>query len=82
MAFWRWCIVGQATNNGGFWERNSLSINVWNESFLLQKMNYIHKNPVHAKWKLAVLPQDYKYSSALFYETGKDEFGFLTHYRG
>jgi hypothetical protein len=25
-------------------------------------------------------PEDYKYSSAKFYETGIDEFGLLTHY--
>jgi putative transposase len=33
------------------------------------------------KWKFAILPEDYKYSSALFYETGKDEFEFLEHYK-
>jgi len=26
-------------------------------------------------------PEDYKYSSAKFYETGIDEFGLLTHYK-
>jgi hypothetical protein len=26
-------------------------------------------------------PEDYKYSSANFYETGIDEFGLLTHYK-
>jgi putative transposase len=25
-------------------------------------------------------PEEYKYSSARFYETGDDEFGFLTHH--
>jgi hypothetical protein len=29
---------------------------------------------------LASLPEDYKYSSACFYESGEDEFGFLTHH--
>jgi putative transposase len=28
---------------------------------------------------LAERPEDYKYSSARFYETGIDEFGILTH---
>lgn len=32
-------------------------------------------------WRLEQLPEDYKYSSAKFYETGIDEFGLLTHYR-
>jgi len=28
-----------------------------------------------------VYPEEYKYSSAGFYETGIDEFGILTHYK-
>ena len=58
------------------WERNSLKIAIWTEKVFLQKMNYIHNNPVQPKWKLAEVPQDYKYSSASFYETGIDEFKF------
>ncbi len=42
----------------------------------------IHNNPVQPKWKLAATPEEYKYSSALFYQTGNDEFGFLEHYKG
>ena len=64
------------------WERNSLSIDIWNEKVFIQKLNYIHNNPIQHKWKLATLPEEYKYSSALFYQTGKDEFGFLEHYKG
>ena len=64
------------------WERNSLKIAIWSEKVFLQKMNYIHNNPVHPKWKLSEVPQDYTYSSAKFYETGNDEFKFLTHYLG
>lgn len=63
------------------WERNSLSIDIYSEKFFLQKLNYLHNNPVHPKWKLADLPENYKYSSARFYETGIDEFGWLTHFR-
>jgi len=50
--------------------------------FFEQKLNYLHNNPVHQKWKLATVPEDYKYSSASFYMTGKDEFGLLQHYLG
>ena len=28
------------------------------------------------------LPEQYKYSSALFYQAGIDEFGLLQHYKG
>jgi hypothetical protein len=41
-------------------------------------MEYIHYNPVAAG--LCAYPEDYKYSSAKFYETGVDEFEFLTHW--
>jgi len=40
-------------------------------------MNYIHHNPVEAE--LCSCPEKFKYSSAKFYETGIDKFGFLAH---
>ncbi|MFN3940286.1 MAG: transposase [Chitinophagales bacterium] len=39
--------------------------------FTLQKLNYIHTNSIRGKWMLVERPCDYKYSSALQYETGK-----------
>jgi putative transposase len=33
------------------------------------------------KWKLADFPENYKWSNAVFYETGIDEFGILADYR-
>ena len=63
-----------------FWERNALSIDLWREEVLLQKLNYLHQNPVRAG--LTALPEQYNYSSALFYKTGIDNWSFLTHYRG
>ena len=64
------------------WERNSLSIVIYSEKVLIQKMNYLHNNPIQAKWNLADFPENYLYSSSRFYETGVDEFGWLTHFRG
>ena len=49
------------------WERNSLSIDLYNEEVYLQKENYIHYNPVKAG--LCSLPEEYHYSSARYYET-------------
>jgi REP element-mobilizing transposase RayT len=63
-----------------FWERNSLSVDLWSEKVLTQKLRYIHQNPVRAG--LCQFPEQYKYSSALLYKTGIDNWGFLTHYRG
>jgi REP element-mobilizing transposase RayT len=62
-----------------FWERHSLSIDIWSERVLEQKLKYLHENPVTAG--LCRFPEEYKYSSALFYKTGIDNWGFLTHYR-
>ena len=38
-----------------------------------------HFNPESGKWKLAKDDLDYYYSSAMFYETGIDTFGFLNN---
>ena len=62
-----------------FWERNPLSIEIWSENVLLQKLKYIHENPVRSG--LCKYADDYKYSSARFYKFGKDNWGFLTHLR-
>ena len=62
-----------------FWERNALSIEIWSEKVLLQKLKYMHENPVRAG--ICRFPEEYKYSSAMFYRTGKDHWGFLTHLR-
>ncbi len=62
------------------WKRNPLSIEIYTDAILEQKLNYVHNNPLSKKWNLALQPKDYFYSSALFYETGIDNFGFLSNY--
>jgi REP element-mobilizing transposase RayT len=63
-----------------FWERNALSIDLFDRKVVEQKLTYIHNNPLQEKWNLTKHPQDYWYSSYRFYETGQDDFGFLVHY--
>ena len=63
-----------------FWKRDPLAIPLSNEHILIEKLQYIHNNPVKDKWKLATQPEAYRFSSASFYASGKDEFGFLTHF--
>ncbi|MEJ7822053.1 MAG: hypothetical protein WKF85_07005 [Chitinophagaceae bacterium] len=48
---------------------------------IYSKINYIDNNPLSHPWNLVQQPEDYKYSSAKFYDTGFDEFGLLTHYK-
>ncbi|KAA5534454.1 transposase [Taibaiella lutea] len=59
-----------------FWEINPLSIDIWTEAVVKQKLNYIHENPLRAG--LVKNPVEYLYSSARYYETGIDDWGVLT----
>jgi putative transposase len=61
-----------------FWKRDSLSIELFTPEAFAQKLKYIHYNPVKAG--ICSLPEDYYFPSALFYEKGIDNFGFLTHH--
>ena len=72
--------VGLKDRKYQVWKRNSMSIDLIHEWFFKQKFDYLHENPCQPHWQLAEQPEDYKYSSASFYEEGKDEFGFLTHH--
>jgi hypothetical protein len=59
-----------------FWERNPLTVDIWNEGVLLQKLEYIHQNPVRAG--LCIEAKEYHYSSAAFYAGKNNHFGFMT----
>ena len=61
------------------WERNALSTSLWNQGVFKQKLNYLHNNPLVAG--LCRFPEEYKYSSASFYQKGTCECSFLTHYQ-
>lgn len=63
-----------------FWERNPLTVDLFTDYVLEQKIDYIHDNPVKAGF--ASYPEDYHYSSASFYETGIDRFHMLTNIYG
>lgn len=62
------------------WKRNSMSIDLFNEKFLLQKLNYIHNNPCQPKWELVTHPNDYLFSSSRYYYNREDRFEILKHY--
>ena len=72
--------VGSVDRKFQVWERNSLSISLTTERFLIQKLNYIHNNPVKAG--LCKYPEEYKYSSARFYICNEQDWDFLVHYKG
>ena len=61
------------------WERNPLPVKMYDDEIMFQKMKYIHYNPCQEKWKLAVKPEDYLFSSAAFYYHHDKTWNFLTH---
>lgn len=72
--------VEQTDRKYQFWQRDSLAVLLADRKICEQKLDYIHNNPLAERWQLAKCPEEYHWSSASFYETGKDDFGFLTHY--
>jgi putative transposase len=54
----------------------------YTEKFLLQKLEYIHANPVTGKWQLADSIEKYLHSSAAFYELNQVHPKIrITHYK-
>lgn len=62
------------------WKRESLNIELFTEKAFMQKLEYIHQNPVAAG--LVNFADEYHYSSAKFYEHGINVFDFITHFSG
>lgn len=71
--------VHKADRQHHYWKRNSLGIELFTPAVFEQKLIYIHENPVRAG--LCILPEEYKYSSAMFYKHGNDPFDMLFHSR-
>ncbi len=69
--------VTAANKKHEIWQRDSLSVEIYSREVARQKLGYIYFNPVSGNWKLSKDDLDYYFSSARFYETGKDDFGFL-----
>ena len=74
------CKVNKGDREYQIWKREPLGIELLTEAVFNQKLDYIHSNPVVAG--LCKLPEEYYYSSALFYEHRIDHFNMLTHYMG
>ena len=53
---------------------------ILNKEMMLEKLRYIHHNPVSKKWNLASDYLLYPHSSALFYEEGINKFGWLKNF--
>jgi REP element-mobilizing transposase RayT len=73
-------LVNWNTRKYNFWQPNPHWFILYQEKTLIQKLSYIHNNPLQPHWNLAQMPEAYPWSSALFYETGINRFSFLEHY--
>lgn len=51
------------------------------EKFVLQKLIYIHENPVRGKWQLSNSSLEYLHSSAPFYFNGRQQLFKVKDYR-
>ncbi|MEO6611849.1 MAG: transposase [Chitinophagaceae bacterium] len=69
--------VKAANKEHEFWQRDSLAFPLYKRKIALQKLKYIHNNPLAEHWQLAQDPCDYKYSSARYYELNEKTFNFL-----
>ncbi len=72
-------IVNRTSRQYQYWQRDSLPILLYTPSVIMQKLDYIHNNPLQRKWQLASIPEEYPYSSAAYYSNGQDPFGIVSH---
>ena len=63
-----------------FWQDRSYNTPLHNRNVVVQKLEYIHNNPLSKNWKLVSAPEEYFYSSAAFYLKGNVDNDFITHY--
>jgi REP element-mobilizing transposase RayT len=69
--------VSANNKNFEFWQRDSLAIRLYTKEVAMQKLKYIHNNPMAEHWNLVQVPCDYKYSSARYYDLNEKSFEFL-----
>jgi putative transposase len=61
---------GALRSHAPFWQRRYYDFNVFRESKLTEKLDYMHQNPVQRG--LVARPEDWKWSSARHYATGEE----------
>lgn len=64
-----------------FWQRDSLATHLYTRAVAMQKLHYLHNNPMAKHWQLCSTPAEYEYSSAHFYEGQEKRFDFLKDLR-
>ncbi len=67
----------QSDRNRQVWERRPRWIPIETKDIFVQKLNYIHNNPVQPHWELATFPEDYHWSSCKSYLMNESQFSAL-----
>jgi len=62
------------------WQNRFDDLHLYSIKLLETKLEYIHQNPLQAQWNLVKYPEDYPYSSALFYVKGQQRALQTVHY--
>ena len=61
------------------WLRDPLAVRIFSKEMAGEKLDYVHDNPLQSHWSLCKAPEEYRFSSAAFYLTGRDEFNLVTN---
>ncbi len=70
----------QNDRNRQVWERRPRWVPIETKDIFIQKLNYIHDNPVQPHWQMVSLPKEYYWSSCKSYLLGESQFSFLSLY--
>lgn len=62
-------LLNSNVDKGQFWQQHNQPVELWSNAVLMQKLDYIHNNPVAAGF--VNMPEDWRLSSAIDYCGGK-----------
>ena len=65
-----WPVLSRSEGRVPFWQARYYDFNVWSEAKRVEKLRYIHRNPVTRK--LVERPEDWPWSSFRHYLTGEE----------
>ncbi|MCB9033938.1 MAG: transposase [Chitinophagales bacterium] len=71
------CKVNHNDRKYMIWQTNSMSVDLYTEKVYNQKLDYIHNNPIKAKY--CEKAEDYIYSSADYYYLNKSKWKFINN---
>ena len=71
--------VAASDRKYNIWLRDPLAVRIFSKEMAEEQLDYVHDNPLQSHWNLCKMADEYRFSSAAFYLTGKDEFNLVTN---